>query len=206
MAFWQAKTKEDYPDMETNSLPSMRMETPATSVMVPASKPTGSVIAVGTSIHGPIQSSCDIHIDGLVVGDVRCESLVVGKNGEIKGNVWSEIATIRGKISGNVNARMIQLATAGSIDGDLTHAVLIIEEGGQFVGRSIRSADPLASDTGKAAFQDANSGQRAIAKPGKPQAGKYESTPAPVSTDTSRTDTPQSRLADALGDSFDANA
>ncbi len=195
MAFWQAKTKEDYPEMETTSLPSMRVELPSTSVVVPAPKAAVSVISMGTIIHGPIQSTGDIHIDGLVIGDVRCDTLVVGKSGEVKGNVISEIATIRGKVSGHVCARMIQLATTGSIEGDLTHAVLIIEEGGQFEGRSIRSADPLASHGNQAAQVEAIAGSQPSQKPDEVEAA-----------DNDDAKNLHSSLAEAMGDTFRANA
>ncbi len=195
MAFWQAKTKEDYPEMETTSLPSTRVELPSNSVVVPTPKAAASVISMGTVIHGPIQSTGDIHIDGLVIGDVRCDTLVVGKNGEIKGNVISEIATIRGKVSGDVCARMIQLATTGSIEGDLTHAVLIIEEGGQFEGRSIRSADPLASQGNQGSQAEANVSSKPAKKPDGVKAA-----------DNDDAENPRSSLSDALGDSFSATA
>ena len=195
MAFWQAKTKEDYPEMETTSLPSMRVDLPSTSVVVPAQKAAASVISMGTIIHGPIQSTGDIHIDGLIIGDVRCNTLVVGKSGEIKGNVVSEVATIRGKVSGDVCARMIQLATTGSIEGDLTHAVLIIEEGGQFEGRSIRSADPLANQSSQASLGGGMAGSMLTGTPEDVEVANSDAE-----------ETPRSSLADALDDTFNENA
>jgi hypothetical protein len=133
--------------------------------------------------------------------------LVVGKNGEVKGNVISEIATIRGRVSGDVRARMIQLATSGSIDGDLTHAILIIEEGGQFEGRSKRSADPLAGPSIETTHIEEKADTE---RPAKKAKGPAEKTQTPAAADAKAPveseEEPRSSLADALGDAFAENA
>lgn len=110
-------------------------------------KAAASVIAHQTNIQGALSANGDISIDGNVNGDVSCALLNLGASGIINGNVTAETATIRGNVNGNVTARTILLAGTGSIIGDLTHSVLIIEEGGSFEGRSKRVADPLANET-----------------------------------------------------------
>lgn len=110
-------------------------------------KAAPSVIAAQTNVLGSVVCAGDLSVDGNVEGDVRCALFTVGAGGHIAGNVTAETATVRGKISGNVVARTILLAGTGSIEGDLTHAVLIIEEGGVFEGRSKRLADPLGAHT-----------------------------------------------------------
>lgn len=119
------------------------IETP--EVMVKKSGP--SSIAADATVYGAISSTGDLSVEGRVEGDVRCALFTVGAAGHVAGNVTAETATIRGRVSGNVIARTILLAGTGSIEGDLTHAVLIIEEGGVFEGRSKRQADPLADQT-----------------------------------------------------------
>ncbi len=121
---------------------------PPVNVQIPStSKLSASVIAAQTIISGSINSNGDLNIDGSVKGDVKCANLSIGSQGEIIGNITAEKATIRGFVQGNVTARTILLAGSGNIEGDLTHSVLIIEEGGTFEGRSKRIADPLGSQT-----------------------------------------------------------
>ncbi|MBN8649616.1 MAG: polymer-forming cytoskeletal protein [Caulobacterales bacterium] len=110
-------------------------------------KPSASVIASQTNINGSISANGDVSVDGNVNGDVSCALFSVGTNGTINGNVTAETATIRGRVNGNVTARTILLAGTGTIEGDLTHCVLIIEEGGVFEGRSKRVSDPLSGET-----------------------------------------------------------
>lgn len=207
MAFWNAKSKETYVEAETVIAPVPRNASPAIAVVTPSPKPAATVVATGAVVSGSLSSPGDVHIEGIVIGDVRCDTLVVGKNGEVKGNVISEIATIRGRVSGDVRARMIQLATSGSIDGDLTHAILIIEEGGQFEGRSKRSADPLA---GPSIETTHIAGKAESERPAKKAKGPSVKTQAPVTAETkapvNSEQEPRSSLADALGDAFVANA
>jgi cytoskeletal protein CcmA (bactofilin family) len=125
----------------------VEMPTPeATPAPIVVKKPT-SVIAADVKILGSIISGSDLVVDGAVEGDIRCGLFTLGKDGLVSGNVVAETATVRGKITGNVTARTIMLAGNGAIEGDLTHSVLIIEEGGMFEGRSKRVADPLSEET-----------------------------------------------------------
>ena len=125
----------------------VEMPTPeATPAPVVVKKPT-SVIASDVKILGSIISGSDLVVEGAVEGDIRCGLFTLGKEGIVSGNVVAETATVRGKITGNVTARTIMLAGNGAIEGDLTHSVLIIEEGGMFEGRSKRVADPLSEET-----------------------------------------------------------
>jgi cytoskeletal protein CcmA (bactofilin family) len=177
---------------------------PVAPVVSPVRVKTGSVIAAGTVITGSITSSGDVLVDGAVTGDVRANALTVGKEGSVIGNVAAETATIRGKVHGDVRARTIQLAAQGAIEGDLTHAVLIIEEGGSFEGRSRRSSDPLADETPQLAAPDAAapSNDEPAATVVASEAEKpSEDNPVVASADLLEEE-PRSALADALGDAF----
>lgn len=207
MAFWNAKSKESYVETETVVAPVPRNDPPAIAVVAPSPKPAATVVATGAVVSGSLSSPGDVHIEGIVIGDVRCDTLVVGKNGEVKGNVISEIATIRGRVSGDVRARMIQLATSGSIDGDLTHAILIIEEGGQFEGRSKRSADPLAGPSIETTHIEEKADSERPAKKAKGSTVKAQTAAEPeAKAPIESEDEPRSSLADALGDAFAENA
>jgi cytoskeletal protein CcmA (bactofilin family) len=145
MAFWNSKAKDKFEDVESVTIPTERTDATAVAVaVVPTVRHAASVIAAGAVVSGSITAPGDIQVEGQVIGDVRCATAVIGKDGDVKGNVVAETATIRGRVIGDVRARTIQLASTGSVEGDLSHAVLIIEEGGVFEGRSKRAADPLS--------------------------------------------------------------
>lgn len=168
-------------------------------------KAAPSVIAAQTNVLGSVVCAGDLSVDGNVEGDVRCALFTVGANGHIAGNVTAETATVRGRISGNVVARTILLAGTGSIEGDLTHAVLIIEEGGVFEGRSKRLADPLGASTNqleapvkKESAQDENT----IIDKTKPAAPKKRT----AAKSTKAKNEPKSALAAELNEGFALNS
>lgn len=214
MAFWNSKSKETYEDVESVTITTPRTENAAVAVVVPTVRHATSVIAAGAIVSGSLSAPGDIQIEGHVIGDVRCATVVVGKDGDVKGNVTAETATIRGRVFGNVRARTIQLASTGSVEGDLSHAVLIIEEGGVFEGRSKRAADPL-SELALSAPDEAKTSPEpeiqvkadgATSEPApEPEVVAAKKKSSKASTPgKSLDDAPRSGVADALGEQFAA--
>lgn len=210
MALWNFKSKDKFEDVDSVVIPSSSSDVSAVAVVVPTNVHPKSVIAAGAVVSGAISAPGDIHIEGHVIGDVRCATVIVGKDGDVKGNVTAETATVRGRVVGNVRARIIQLAATGSVEGDLSHAVLIIEEGGAFEGRSKRVADPL-NDLALAA-PEADEVEAPVSTPkaaskAKAKAKTTSSSPnveplKPVLSTDSLDEAPRSGVADALGDRF----
>lgn len=216
MAFWNSKSKEQFEDVDSISVPTERSEAGAVAVVVTTVRHVTSVIAGGAVVSGSISAPGDIQIDGHVIGDVRCATAIIGKDGDIKGDVVAETATIRGRVTGNVRARTIQLASTGSVEGDLSHAVLIIEEGGVFEGRSKRAADPLselalsapstadAQDAGASVDEDTldeTTVEEPTAEPEVVAANEKETDSAP-NPGKNLDDAPRSGVADVLGEKF----
>jgi cytoskeletal protein CcmA (bactofilin family) len=218
MALWNFKSKDKYEDVDSVVIPTQNSENAAVAVVVTTVSHPKSVVAAGAVVSGSMSAPGDIQVEGHVIGDVRCATATIGKDGDVKGNVTAETATIRGRVVGNVRARIIQLAATGSVEGDLSHAVLIIEEGGVFEGRSKRSADPL-SELALAAPEESETVTKTSAastpksKAKTPKAAKASAVTAPT-TDTASEpfkivepganldDEPRSGVADALGERF----
>jgi cytoskeletal protein CcmA (bactofilin family) len=208
MALWNFKSKDKYEDVDSVIIPSQNNENSAVAVMVSTVAHPKSIVAAGAVVSGSMAAPGDIQVEGRVIGDVRCATATIGKDGDVKGNVIAETATIRGRVVGNVRARIIQLAATGSVEGDLSHAVLIIEEGGVFEGRSKRSADPLSELALSAPDEKEAKSTTAPAK------SKAKATKAAKATEASEEafqivepgkdldDTPRSGVADALGERF----
>lgn len=193
---WGKKSKT-----ETEVAVVVENEHEAHATEAPKPRAQASVIAANANIMGSIVTVGDLAVDGKVDGDVRCSLFTVGATGHINGNVIAETATIRGKIAGNVTARTILLAGTGSIEGDLTHSVLIIEEGGSFDGRSKRQADPLANtqfaleDNSKASVVDTKT--QDFGADEKPKASKSANAKHAAT---------KSAIAKELGEAFAASA
>ncbi len=94
-----------------------------------------SIFATEMSVEGNIASSGDLHIDGVIVGDVRGRAVTVGENGRIEGELESENLTVHGQVQGTVRARDVALSNTARIDGDVYHETLEIERGASIAGQ-----------------------------------------------------------------------
>lgn len=95
-----------------------------------------SILGPGCKVKGNIEIKGTIRIDGEFEGEIKCpETLIVGKSGTVKANVNVKNAVIGGKILGNIDAtNKIELQTGSHVEGDITTARLVIDEGVFFEG------------------------------------------------------------------------
>lgn len=97
-----------------------------------------SIIAQGTKIKGDVYSECNLHIDGVLEGNVVAKTNVaIGKSGNVNGSIEAEHLVISGKLMGNCTCNVVEILPQGRIDGSIIAKELIIEKGGEFVGQSV---------------------------------------------------------------------
>lgn len=99
--------------------------------------PRAATIEGGVDYPGPVV------IEGTVLGDVNCLSLVVAERGVIEGTIKSEVVTVMGEVTGEIFANHLTLKAACSVNADIVHKQLLLENGSFFEGKSRRHADPL---------------------------------------------------------------
>lgn len=116
-----------------------------------AARPAGKGGAGGLSFIGPdvvvsgdVASSSQIHIDGRVDGNVRCETLVQGDGGTIAGHIAADAAHISGLVDGTVKARLVTLEPSARVTGDVTYETLSIAAGASIEGRLTRKEGAVA--------------------------------------------------------------
>jgi cytoskeletal protein CcmA (bactofilin family) len=92
----------------------------------------------GTVVEGTIRANNSVRIDGKVKGKLYCKNtLTVGVNGSIEGEVEAQNAIIGGKIKGKIRvAEKLVLESKSALIGDLKASKLLIDEGAVFEGTS----------------------------------------------------------------------
>ncbi|WP_234029060.1 bactofilin family protein [Aurantiacibacter spongiae] len=119
---------------------------------------TFSVIGPDVTIRGDIEASVDLHVDGKVVGDIACASLVQGESSRIEGEVKAESARLSGEVAGTVEVRELVVLRSARIAGDVSYETLTIEQGasvdGRFAPLDNRSAIRGANDAADADTSD----------------------------------------------------
>ena len=103
-----------------------------------------SVIAKDMTVEGGFTGEGELHVDGVIRGDVRVSRLSIGETGQIEGTVIAEMVEARGKVIGAITAKQIRLFATAHVEGDMTHEQLAMETGASFQGRSLKFQRPAA--------------------------------------------------------------
>ncbi len=135
----------------------------------PMSKPerdTGdaaiSLIAPGMNIVGDCETEGTIRVEGRVEGTLKAgKSIVVGRSGEVVGDIITQDCVVSGRVSGNIVAESrLELQATCEIQGEIRSRRVQLDEGARFNGQ-LHMDDPSGARTVKAAEPPA--GPQAIA-------------------------------------------
>jgi cytoskeletal protein CcmA (bactofilin family) len=122
-----------------------------------------SVIEGGLLVKSDILTAGDLSVeDGIVLGNVRCRQLAVGKDAAVKGTVIARRIVIDGYVEGPIRAAEVVLEAGTNIRCDIYTNSLQIRKGATFEGASHR-LDKAASGV--------TEGDAAHVKPATPLGG-----------------------------------
>ena len=129
----------------------------STDAMRPMSTtPDRATARLGSSLHvkGEITGNEDLLIDGSVEGLIQLDErkLTVGATAKVTADVIAREVVVYGTVKGNLRAKdRIEIKKDGSVNGDLTTARIMIEDGAYFKG-SIEIDKSAEKETSNAAF------------------------------------------------------
>ena len=90
-----------------------------------------SILLSDVSIEGDMVEKDKIILDAKVNGDIKAEEIITHSKSNIIGNVKSKIASLGGKLKGNVNSDQTNVKKTANIEGVLNQKTLSIQEGAQ---------------------------------------------------------------------------
>ncbi len=92
----------------------------------------------GTVVEGTVKANNSVRVDGKIKGKMICKNtLTIGVNGEIEGDVEAKNAIVGGKIKGKIKVtEKLVLESKSVLIGDLKASKLLIDEGAVFEGTS----------------------------------------------------------------------
>jgi cytoskeletal protein CcmA (bactofilin family) len=111
----------------------------------PGAEAALSIIAFGMKIHGDIETSGVIKIEGAIEGTIRgARQVLVGRQGEVKGDIHAREVVVGGKVDGTVNAsERVEVQGSSAINGDIYTKSIVVLEGGRINGQ-VRMDDAVA--------------------------------------------------------------
>lgn len=94
-----------------------------------------TLIGEGSEIEGNVNSSSSAKIEGKLKGTVNVsETLIIGENGNVVGDIYTKHLIVFGKVEGKVKANLLELKDKGRLKGDIIVETVIFEKGGVFNG------------------------------------------------------------------------
>lgn len=97
------------------------------------------VLPSGARLMGSLVFSGEVELFGTVTGDVYCKTLQITERGSVDGDIVAERVVVRGEVVGTIKAAEIVLKTACSVEGQIFHQHLVLEDGCYFEGKSRRA-------------------------------------------------------------------
>ena len=122
-----------------------------------------SIISIDLRIVGDLNSEGEIHIDGVVEGDIRCKVLLVGETASTKGAIIADTVRVHGTVTGQIKAITVSLAKSARVDGDILHENLAIEKGAFLEGHCKRLTERKELTEGKINLLAKDTGTPALA-------------------------------------------
>jgi len=100
--------------------------------------PGKNVLAADVEIKGNLKFSGELSFEGKLDGEIQTEGiLTLGDSAVINGNINAQSVIVRGKVTGNINAKeKIEIKAKAELFGDIRATKLIIEEGVTYVGKT----------------------------------------------------------------------
>ncbi len=97
--------------------------------------PQLSVISADLKVTGDLVSTGEIHVEGVIHGDINCRTLTLAGEPVIKGSVETESVRVRGTFDGHIQAKKVTLTKAARVTGEIYYETLEIEPGAFFEGK-----------------------------------------------------------------------
>lgn len=97
-----------------------------------------NVLGPDVEIKGNLKFSGELTFEGKLDGEVQTDGVLnLGDSAVINGNINAQSVIVRGKITGNVNAKeKIEIKAKAELFGDIRSTKLVIEEGVTYVGKT----------------------------------------------------------------------
>jgi cytoskeletal protein CcmA (bactofilin family) len=110
-------------------------------------KTAETVVGPSVKIQGDLNSEGNIRIEGAVTGKVKTtQNVYIGDAANLTADVHAGSAVIAGIIQGNLKiAGNLTLQKTARIHGDITCAILRVEDGAQFTGKCNMGSLPSAN-------------------------------------------------------------
>ncbi len=97
-----------------------------------------SIIPADLKITGDLVSPGDIHVEGVIHGNITCRTLTLTGQPVVQGSVKAETVRVSGTFNGKVEAKKVVLTKGAKMVGEIYYETLEVEAGASFEGKVSR--------------------------------------------------------------------
>ncbi len=108
-----------------------------------------SIIGPGMRVLGDCDTDGTVRIEGSVQGNIRAgKAVVVGKDGKVEGDIFTQDAVISGNVKGTLRAESrLEVQSTSRIDGEVAAGRMQLEEGALLNG-TVQMGEGVAESGG----------------------------------------------------------
>lgn len=115
-----------------------------------------TIVGPEAYFHGVITVRGSLRVEGEVEGSIHeANTVIVGDNGRIQGDIAAEHVVIGGTVRGDIVATVeLEIIAGGKVTGNIRTAKLMIEEGAVFEGNCVMTGGEDAASVKKSSEHD----------------------------------------------------
>ena len=114
-----------------------------------------SIVSMGMTLSGDCAADGTLRIEGTVHGNVHAgKAVMIGKEGLVDGNIYTEDVVIAGRVLGSVHAvSRLEVQSTGNIEGDVVALRMQLAEGAVLTGQ-VSVGKPQGAVLGKTSTRE----------------------------------------------------
>lgn len=99
------------------------------------STPTNhSIVDERLTMKGDLESDGDVLVKGRVIGNIRCQLLIIDADATVEGGIQCQELVVRGRTKGTIQATKVRLEKSAVVDSEICHQSFSAEEGAKIKG------------------------------------------------------------------------
>lgn len=104
----------------------------------------GTNLPENTTLKGELKCDGNLHIGGLVDGQVECAgSVIVSERAVVRADIKARNVSVLGTVEGNIQADKVEILDGGRVLGDVDVIDLLLDEGGVVRGHVVMRKDEV---------------------------------------------------------------
>ena len=95
-----------------------------------------TLIGLHSDFRGDLNIKGEVRVEGIIIGPVNADSVVLGQEAAVKGDITAKTIIVEGTVEGNLKAKeTVEIRSTGKVLGEIFTNKISIMEGGVVNGK-----------------------------------------------------------------------